>query len=451
MPLPSSLPPVNFSSCRTFLARVGDLDGINILVSNKEGFDTLAETSRVEGWAFVRELRRTQQGAVIIVAKVIFDRSMSENFGSSSTSTASSGSSAVPSEYKKLNGKWFWVLPYEYRALKIDSKELVSAAQIDISLGRHRDNALLDKSLLMLIGGYSSLCSSTTTTIISKKAPRSLTLYSCMHDDVFFYYLLDYIEGGDLQSLCAKRIHAVNACSGDSSLRSIVQTLPVSESKLKKIFRDIFSTLSFLHEQGFAHRDVSPENILIDTDGSGILIDFGAAVQMTKKDKSITVDRFFSDAVNSTMSESDEEEYIDGNTLDGWLPLSPPSGSPFCKLSYADPQYVWRQKWYGVAGDLFSAGITMFAAIEGAPLYAAPSALDTRFSLLLPRKPSEREIESGSRVLEPRFREWMMNRHGAIISESFIDLVASLIRIAPEERPLSAASVLCHRWFLDED
>jgi serine/threonine protein kinase len=220
---------------------------------------------------------------------------------------------------------------------------------------------------------------------------------------------------------------------------------------LKKIFRDIFSTLSFLHEQGFAHRDVSPENILIDTDGSGILIDFGAAVQMTKKDKSITVDRFFSDAVNSTMSESDEEEYIDGNTLDGWLPQSPPSGSPFCKLSYADPQYVWRQKWYGVAGDLFSAGITMFAAIEGAPLYAAPSALDPRFSLLLPRKPSEREIESGSRVLEPRFREWMMNRHGAIISESFIDLVASLIRIAPEERPLSAASVLCHRWFLEED
>jgi hypothetical protein len=93
----------------------------------------------------------------------------------------------------------------------------------------------------------------------------------------------------------------------------------------------------------------------------------------------------------------------------------------------------------------------MFAAVEGAPLYAAPSALDPRFSLLLPRKPSEREIESGSRVLEPRFREWMMNRHGALISESFIDLVASLIRIAPEERPLSAASVLCHRWFLEED
>jgi serine/threonine protein kinase len=438
------LPSIQFSLCRTFVARVGDLEGINILVSCKEGLDVLSGLNRIEGWAYVKELRRTQQGSVLIVAKVIFDR-----LKNATNNVSSSGASSQPTE---TNGRWFWALPYEYRALKIDSKELVSAAQIEISLGRHRDNAILDKSILMLISGNDA----------TNVGAKSLKLHACFHDDVFLYFLLDYIEGGDLQNLCAQSSQS-SLLSDTSSLMFKTSTpyvitrskqICVSEAKLRKIFRDVFLTLSFLHEQGYAHRDVSPENILVDADGSGILIDYGAAVQITRKKKSIDVDRFFSDAVNATMcgdpkyeKEEEEEESMEG-TLDGWLPQSPPSGSPFCKLSYADPQYVWRSPWFGVAGDLYSCGLTMFAAIEGAPLYAAPSALDSRFSLLLPRVSRDVRIrDDSSSSTEPQFREWMSSRYGGSVSEAYIELVASLVRIPPEERPLSAAAVLKHRWF----
>lgn len=445
--MPKVLPSIHFSSCRSFLARVGDLDGINILVSGLDA--ALTGQSRIEGWAYVKELRKTQQGSVIIVAKVVFDRTFCSI--SSSNSSSANGASSLPTS----DGRWFWTLPYEYRALKIDSKELVAAAQIDISLGRHRDNAILDKSLLMLIGGNNA----------TRAGAKSLTLYACLHDDVFFYYLLDYIEGGDLQSLCAHSIQSASMESSSSLLPATETKRPfplrVSETRLRKIFRNVFSTLSFLHEEGFAHRDVSPENILIDADGSGVLIDFGAAVQITRRRKPVDVDRYFSEAVNSASTmfgadkeEEEEEEKEDNDdtimegTLDGWLPQSPPSGSPFCKLSYADPQYVWRMPWYGVAGDLYSCGITMFSAIEGSPLYAAPSALDSRFALLLPRKSSD-VSSRGERVSssEPRFREWMTKRYGGSVSEEYIELVASLVRIPPEERPLSASAVLKHRWF----
>ena len=90
----------------------------------------------------------------------------------------------------------------------------------------------------------------------------------------------------------------------------------------------------------------------------------------------------------------------------------------------------------------------MFAAIEGAPLYAAPSALDSRFSLLLPRVSRDVRIrDDSSSSTEPQFREWMSSRYGGSVSEAYIELVASLVRIPPEERPLSAAAVLKHRWF----
>jgi serine/threonine protein kinase len=452
--MPKVLPSIHFSSCRSFLARVGDLDGINILVSGLDA--ALSGQSRIEGWAYVKELRKTQQGSVIIVAKVVFDRS-SCSISSSSNVSSTSGASSLPNT--EADGRWFWTLPYEYRALKIDSKELVAAAQIDISLGRHRDNAILDKSLLMLIGGNDNA---------TKAGAKSLTLHACLHDDVFLYYLLDYIEGGDLQSLCA---HSVQSAALESSSLLLPPTetkrpfpLRVSETRLRKIFRNVFSTLSFLHEEGFAHRDVSPENILVNADGSGVLIDFGAAVQITRRRKPVDVDCYFSEAVNSASTmcgaekekeeegeEEDNDDTIMEGTLDGWLPQSPPSGSPFCKLSYADPQYVWRMPWYGVAGDLYSCGITMFSAIEGSPLYAAPSALDSRFALLLPRKSSDVGARGeGVSSSEPRLREWMTRRYGGSVSEEYIELVASLVRIPPEERPLSASAVLKHRWFKEE-
>ncbi|KAG1681303.1 hypothetical protein FOA52_007349 [Chlamydomonas sp. UWO 241] len=49
---------------------------------------------------------------------------------------------------------------------------------------------------------------------------------------------------------------------------------------VKALFRQILVGLSRLHSIGIVHRDVKPENLLITSDGSVKIIDFGAAVDM---------------------------------------------------------------------------------------------------------------------------------------------------------------------------
>lgn len=53
-----------------------------------------------------------------------------------------------------------------------------------------------------------------------------------------------------------------------------------SEDKLLAIFLPILEGLSLVHKAGFIHRDIKPSNIYIRTDGSPVLIDFGAARQV---------------------------------------------------------------------------------------------------------------------------------------------------------------------------
>ena len=182
---------------------------------------------------------------------------------------------------------------------------------------------------------------------------------------------------------------------------------------------------------------------MIAEDGGGLLIDFGAAVPLTRVSETKADEGLRNVSYDDTLHTSNVSQLFSSppapRSLNGWAALLPPSGNPFCKLAYACPQYVWRQPWYGVAGDLYSVGLTLFFAAEGRPLYVVPSALDPHFALLLPP-------DGGG---PPRFAAWMRERHwrAGELSEELINLIAVLLRVAPHERPPSAAAVLEHEWF----
>ena len=85
------------------------------------------------------------------------------------------------------------------------------------------------------------------------------------------YISMDYVEGEDLSTYLARK-----------------ETL--SEDELKGILYPLLDALEVIHRADFLHRDIKPGNIVIrDTDGSPVLLDFGAARQaIGAKSRSVT-------------------------------------------------------------------------------------------------------------------------------------------------------------------
>ncbi len=79
------------------------------------------------------------------------------------------------------------------------------------------------------------------------------------------YYCMEYLDGRDLR-------HRITESGG---------RLHVDETV--RIMSTVLDALSYIHARGVIHRDVSPDNIFLCSDGSVKLIDFGAAYALMRE------------------------------------------------------------------------------------------------------------------------------------------------------------------------
>jgi serine/threonine protein kinase len=89
--------------------------------------------------------------------------------------------------------------------------------------------------------------------------PNIVGVHQVFEDNDTAYMAIDYINGKDLHDIL------------DSTDQAFTPT------EIVAILKKLLSAVEFIHEAGILHRDISPDNILIDQTGNPVLIDFGAA------------------------------------------------------------------------------------------------------------------------------------------------------------------------------
>jgi serine/threonine protein kinase len=95
--------------------------------------------------------------------------------------------------------------------------------------------------------------------------PNIVGVHQVFEENNTAYMAMDFVEGRDLLEILQENPESL--------------TPDLVESYLTKIL----DAIKHIHDMGILHRDISPDNILIDADGEPILIDFGAARESTNE------------------------------------------------------------------------------------------------------------------------------------------------------------------------
>lgn len=151
-----------------------------------------------------------------------------------------------------------------------------------------------------------------------------LTLHDSGEADGRLYYVMPYVPGASL----ADRIKRQGRIPVDESLR---------------IARQVAGALSYAHAHGIIHRDIKPDNVLLDADGHVYVADFGLARALS--------------AARSTRL-----------TGTGYV-----VGSPL----YMSPEQAVDDADLDARSDLYSLGCVLFEMLAGIPPFAGSSAPDT--------------------------------------------------------------------------
>jgi len=195
--------------------------------------------------------------------------------------------------------------------------------------------------------------------------PWLVKLFFAFQDATYLYLVMEYCGGGDLMGLLIKKDI-------------------LSESHTRFYMSELAAAINYVHELGYVHRDLKPDNVLISNAGHIRLSDFGLAKSFQNdNDKQLgnwqqfvaTLKPGDLEAMKKEQAEADEQK---AHGHGGAKKKEKLSGKEKRKKLYSTvgtPDYiaieVLYQKGYDKKVDWWSMGVIMFECLVGyAPFHA---------------------------------------------------------------------------------
>jgi len=123
--------------------------------------------------------------------------------------------------------------------------------------------------------------------------------HMCVQDDEYIYYIMDFISGGDLLGYLSK-----------------IDIM--KENEIRFYAAELFLAVNEIHKLGWIHRDLKPDNILIDKLGHVKIADFGSCAKLVNGYVMSSTTVGTPDYVSPDVLSSIGETVVYGTEVDYW-------------------------------------------------------------------------------------------------------------------------------------
>ncbi|KAJ6613416.1 kinase-like protein [Mycena sp. CBHHK59/15] len=196
-------------------------------------------------------------------------------------------------------------------------------------------------------------------------------LYYSFQDPSYLYLIMEFLPGGDLMTM-------------------LIKYDTFSEDVTRFYMAECVLAIDAVHQLGFIHRDIKPDNILIDKDGHVKLSDFGLSTGFHKQHDSNYYQRLLESTNNNVQTPGAGAQASRNSVMVNSINLTMTNDQIQTwkanrrKLAYSTvgtPDYIapeiFQQKGYGKECDWWSLGAIAFECLVGYPPFCSESTHDT--------------------------------------------------------------------------